>query len=117
MGYNLEMNYSRGLENFLKKNAGALPKVVRAVTKNTTEMQYNAQRKAPVDTGFLKRDIHMHIAPNSTNVTGSVSGDADYDPYQEYGTRYMPAHPHIRPAYYEQRDKFRRDMFGVIKGE
>lgn len=112
MGLTLETNSS--LEAFLQKKATSLPKVVEAVQRNTAEMQANAQRKAPVDTGFLKRSIYLKMQQEGTSVVGEVGADASYDPYQEYGTRFMPAHPHLRPAYYEQVDKFRKAMHEVV---
>ena len=105
---------SQPLEDFLKSQINALPKLVDVVKTNTAEMQVNAQRKAPTDTGFLKRNINIDMTTESESIEGKVSGDANYDPYQEYGTRFMEAHPHIRPAYYEQRDKFRKDIYDKV---
>lgn len=105
---------SQPLENFLKSQINSIPKLVEVVKTNTAEMQANAQRKAPVKTGFLKRQINLDINAQSQSIEGKISGDANYDPYQEYGTRFMEAHPHIRPAYYEQRDKFRKDIYDKV---
>lgn len=118
MGLTLET--SKDLEKFLQDKITSLPKVVEVVRKNTAEMQTNTQKKAPVDTGTLKRSIQMNMKPEGTSITGevgSIGAGSEYEPYQEYGTRYQPGKPHIRPAYYEQRDKFRKDMHEVVKGE
>lgn len=112
MGLTLETN--RDLEAFLAKKVASLPEVVEVVKRNTAEMQANAQRKAPVDTGFLKRSIYIKMQQEGTKVVGEVGASAEYDPYQEYGTRYMPAHPHLRPAYYDQVAKFRKGMYEVV---
>lgn len=110
---------SKNLEDFLNRHIeNAVPLVVDVVKTNTGEMQTSAQRKAPVDTGFLKRHIFLDINSESTSINGQISGDAEYDPYQEYGTRFMAAQPHIRPAFYEQRTKFRKDIYErVIKSK
>jgi len=116
MGLTLET--SRSLEKFLQDKVTSLPKVVEAVKRNTAEMQANAQRKAPVDTGTLKRSIYQKVDQEGTRVVGEVGSSgagSEYEPYQEYGTRFMSAHPHIRPAYYEQTAKFRKDMYEVTK--
>ena len=110
----LTLKTSRGMEDFLAKKVASLPDVIGVVQRNTAEMQANAQRKAPVDTGFLKRSIYLKMQQEGTSVVGEVGADASYDPYQEYGTRFMPAQPHLRPAYYEQVDKFRKDMHEVV---
>lgn len=114
----LTLETSKDLTDFLEKNINAMPKVQEVVQINTAEMQTNAQRKAPFDTGTLKRSIELDIKQEGNSVVGevgSVGAGSEYEPYQEYGTRYQPGKPHIRPAYYEQRDKFRQDMYEVVK--
>ncbi|KRK80225.1 HK97-gp10 family putative phage morphogenesis protein [Companilactobacillus nodensis] len=115
MGVKLDMTYSKSLEDYLKQGLITVDDTLKVVRTNTAEMQENAERKAPVDTGHLKREIHQDIKGEGAEVVGQVSGDADYDPYQEYGTRYQPGTPHIRPAYYEQRDKFVKGMSELVK--
>lgn len=115
MGVNLNMKYSTSLEEYLKRGDIAVKDALNVVRTNTAEMQENAERKAPHKTGHLRRMIHQDIKGEGADVIGEVSGDADYDPYQEYGTRYQPGTPHIRPAYYEQRDKFVKGMDELVK--
>ena len=47
--------------------------------------------------------------------TARVKSEAEYAPYQEYGTRYQPGKPHIRPAYNKQKKRFVRDMRRLMK--
>ena len=47
--------------------------------------------------------------------TAVVTGDAEYDPYQEYGTRYQAGTPHLRPALYNTEDKFIADMNRLVR--
>lgn len=58
-----------------------------------------ATKRAPVDTGRLKRSI---TRGNPFAVQGgqaiSVGSNIKYAPYQELGTRKMRAQPYLRPA-------------------
>ncbi|WP_125606730.1 HK97-gp10 family putative phage morphogenesis protein [Lapidilactobacillus bayanensis] len=113
MGLTLEFN--RELDEMLQRKVSMLPKVEDVVKANIAELQEGAQRRAPVDTGTLKRSIYQKTGQEGTSIVGEVGAEADYDPYQEYGTRYQPGKPHLRPAYYEQVPKFRKAMYEVAK--
>ena len=76
-------------------------------------------------TGTTKRSIFLDIedegfsatvGPGETPLnpkTGLPS--TEYSPYLEYGTRYMAAQPFIRPAFEEQKEKFKRAMQRLVK--
>lgn len=102
----------------LKKNMN-LSAVKSAVKKSGSEMQKKAQKNAPVGTpqstgipgyvgGTLKRNIGLKITDGG--MTAEVESTAEYAGYQEYGTRFMTGKPHIRPAFNEQKEKFKQDM-------
>lgn len=109
----IELKGAAELVVYLQKKQRIDEKIKTAVKNNTAEMQANAQRNAPVDTGFLKRGITQEITDGG--MTGKVKSTAEYAPYQEYGTRYQPGTPHIRPAFYEQKDKFIEDIKKIAK--
>jgi HK97 gp10 family phage protein len=69
----------------LKSNAN-MKDVKQIVKQNTAELTQGAQRKAPVDTGNLRRSITMDLSDGG--LTGKVKPTADYAPYLEYGTRF-----------------------------
>ena len=48
-------------------------------------------------------------------MTAVVSANTDYAAYQEYGTRYMTAHPFLRPALNEQGKQFINDLKRLAK--
>lgn len=100
------------LKGKLKRNAN-LTDVINVIKLNGSEMHRAAQRYAPVKTGALKRNINLYFEDNG--FTAKVASEADYAPYQEYGTRYQPGTPHIRPSYYEQRTRFIKDMRRLMK--
>ena len=84
------------LQGKLKKNA-TLDDVKRIVKYNGAQLQTNAQRKAPVD----MKDKGM---------TAEVEPTAEYAPYVEYGTRFMNAQSFVGPAFYDQEEKFKKDL-------
>ncbi len=69
-----------------------------------------ARQYAPVDTGELRDSIRYEINGSGGAAKLSMGGwttagktltiivDALYGMYQEFGTRYIPPHPYIRPA-------------------
>lgn len=85
-----------------------LSTIKRIVQENGSEMQARAQRKAPVDTGNLKRGIRLDISDDG--LTATVAPVADYAPYPEFGTRFMEAQPYTGPAFREQKEQFKSDM-------
>lgn len=87
--------------------------VKRVVKQNGAELQARAQRNAPVDTGNLKRSIRLDISDGG--LTAESEATAEYAPYVEWGTRYMEAQPYMRPAFNEQKERFRRDMDRLTK--
>lgn len=66
-----------------------------AVRKAARDLKSHAQRLAPVDTGHLRSDIHTRAETELSSVVESL---ADYAVFQEYGTRFQPGTPHMRPA-------------------
>lgn len=73
-------------------------------------VESSAKGFAPVDTGRLRSSIRMNPGPDasayvvcvqlvtSTGAAVTIGSDVEYAGYQELGTRYMPAHPYLRPG-------------------
>lgn len=95
------------LQKKLKKNVN-MDDVKRVVRHNGAEMQEKAQQNAPVDTGYLKRSIQLEITDRG--MTSEVEPTAEYAPYPEFGTRFMEAQPYLKPAFDDQKEKFKKDM-------
>lgn len=93
-----------------KRSLDAVKMVVRV---NGAQLQEKAVRKAPVDTGTLKRSIGLTI--DNSGMTAQVEPTVEYAPYQEYGTRFMEAQPFIGPAFREQKEIFKRDLDRLVK--
>ena len=100
------------LQKKLKKNV-QMDDVKRVVRHNGAEMQTKAQQNAPVDTGTLKRSIGLEIT--DSGMAAEVRPTADYAPYVELGTRFMEAQPYLKPAFDDQKEKFKKDMKKLVE--
>lgn len=95
------------LQMKLKKNV-QMSDVKKVVRKNGSDMQKKAQKNAPVDTGTLQRSITLEM--RDSGKTAEVEPTVDYGAYVELGTRFMTAQPYLKPAFNEQKEKFKQDM-------
>lgn len=100
------------LEAKLTKNMD-LSAVRTKVRKNGSEMMKKAKRNAPVDTGNLMSSIDLEITDGG--MTAEVEPTADYGAYVELGTRFMNAQPYLKPAFDEQKGKFKSDMKKLVR--
>lgn len=100
------------LEAKLTKNMD-LSKVKATVKKNGAQLQKKAQKEAPIDSGHLHDVIFLEITDGG--MTAEVESTAEYAAYQEYGTRFMKGKPHIRPAFDEQKGKFKSDLGKLVR--
>lgn len=96
----------------LKSNAN-MKDVKQIVKQNTAELTQGAQRKAPVDTGNLRRSITMDLSDGG--LTGKVKPTVDYAPYVEYGTRFSPRQAFMAPSFNRQKEQFKRDMDKLVE--
>jgi HK97 gp10 family phage protein len=106
------MTGTNELRKKLQQNS-KLDAVKRVVKMNGAELQAKAQRNAPVDTGTLKRSISLVLRDGV--LTAESEATAEYAPYVEWGTRFMNAQPFMRPAYYAQKEQFKRDLNKIVK--
>lgn len=99
------------LQKELQKKVRLKSAVATVIRKNTAEMQQTAIKKAPSQTGNLRRSIKMKCTPEQ----GEVAALMYYAPYVEYGTRFMLGTPYLRPALAEQQPKFKADIEKLVK--
>ena len=69
-------------------------RVETALKKAAFDIEGQAKMRAPVDTGHLKNSINA----DGGDLEWRVSSPANYSVYQEFGTRFMAAHPYLIPA-------------------
>ena len=98
----------RKLERNMQKEA-----VKKIVKEHTANMQTEAQKLAPVDTGNLKRSIRLELLKGG--MAGTVISPADYSGYQEFGTRFMAAQPYMGPAWRKERPIFISELRALVK--
>lgn len=80
-------------------NALAGATLLRAVIAGALIVQGDAKRRAPFKTGNLRRSIHIEPQGASRVYAAvDVGTDVEYAVHQEFGTRYIGAHPFLRPA-------------------
>lgn len=90
-----------------------LDDIKNAVKINTATLQTKAQRKAPVDTGNLKRSIALDFLDGG--FTGRVATNVEYAPIQEFGSRFQTGTPFLRPSLKETELLFRNDLQRLMK--
>lgn len=105
-----------GIEKLTTTISNAHPNAVKQsleVLKNNGERgKAVAKKKAPVDTSFLKN----HITTTYQGMEAHIHAEPGYAGYQEFGTRYQPGTPFMRPMIQEVQPQFQQDMTNVMKG-
>lgn len=106
----------KDLQKKLKKNV-QMSDVKRVVKKNgadmTQKMVTNADFDKGYQTGTTKRSINLEM--ENSGLTASAGATTEYAEYLEYGTRFMEAQPFIKPAFDDQKEKFKKDMSKLTK--
>jgi len=69
-----------------------------AILRAAIQVERNAKRLCPVDTGRLRSSISHDLGRDGRGLVGSVGTNVEYAPHVEFGTRYMRAQPFLRPA-------------------
>ena len=112
----------------------------RAVQEACTLVSNAAIRKAPKDSGALRRSIQSDVEVSANEITGTVSTNLEYAPYVEFGTglfaeetgrstpwayedddgnwhttKGMQPQPFMRPALQENRKKITQILEGGMK--
>lgn len=101
------------LQKKLRKNA-TLADVKFIVKSNGASMTSNSQRLAPVDSGYLKRNILQEVSSDGLESTTEPK-NVDYAGYVENGTRFQTAQPFVKPAFDVQKKVFLNDMERLTK--
>lgn len=113
---NIKVEGIEELQAKLKDNV-RMDDVKRVVRHNgqqmTEKMIKNADFKRGYATGQTKRSITLEIEDGG--MTARTGPETEYSPYVEYGTRFMDAQPFVRPAFNEQKEKFKSDMNKLMK--
>lgn len=113
---NIKIEGLEELQAKLKKNVQMddVKTVVRHNGQEMTRKMINkADFKCGYQTGDTKRSITLEIENGGFDATAGP--ETEYSPYVEYGTRFMDAQPFVRPAFNEQKEKFKSDLNKLMK--
>ncbi len=111
----LEIKITSDAEKILKKfnNTATVEKDVSKLIKNTLHnIERDAKKQCPVDTGRLRGSITTNII---STYSGEVGTNVEYAEYVEYGTRYQSAQPYFEPAVEKNEDKFNDALDEIIE--
>ncbi len=108
-----------GIEKLQKKlkRSGMLNGVKGVVLKHGTDMNNSMVRNANFtkgyQTGTTKGSIHLNITDGG--LTAESGPTTEYSYYLEYGTRLMEAQPFVKPAWEEEKKKFKKSLSRLVK--
>lgn len=111
----LEIKISSDAEKILREfnKTETVEKDVSKLIKNTLHnIEKDAKRSCPVDTGRLRGSITTNII---STYSGEVGTNVEYAEYVEYGTRYQSAQPYFEPAVETNEDKFNDALDEIIE--
>ena len=113
-GFKIDWHGAEKLTTIIQGAGSKVQEQSGKVVKNNAELvQRFAKGNAPYDTGFLKTQIKTSY-PEA--LEAHIDAEAAYSGYQEYGTRFQPGKPFMRPALKTVEPKFKKDMTDVMKG-
>lgn len=112
--FKVELKGDKELQKMLER-CKSKEKIKACVMKSGATLQEYAQGNAPVDTGNLKRSIGLSMKDGG--MTAEVKPSAEYAPYVELGTRFMSAHPYLRPALETAGAEFKANVEKVVRQE
>lgn len=90
-------------------------KLKACVKRSGATLHEFSMRNSPYDTGMLRRSIHLRLTDGG--MTAEVGPTMDYGIYQELGTRFMGAHPYLRPALETAGAEFKANVEKVVRQE
>jgi len=107
----------KGVKETLAKidliNAKVRKAVQEQVGKSAFNIQREAKKRCPVDTGALRNSITVDFYGV---MSAQIGPHMPYAPYVEYGTRKMAARPYLFPAFEQERPNFEKGLAEAVKG-
>lgn len=110
--YSLEFKGVTELQRTIA-TAQKLDDVKKLIRQHTANMARITSRLAPVKTGFMKRSLVTSIVDGG--LTGIAEFYAEYTPYQEWGTRWMPGKFFLKRGFETASNEFISDMQRLVK--
>lgn len=91
-------------------SARAVPVASRAVAKVAHDIEADAKKNAPVDTGNLRNSISTDLGV----LSAEIGPTAEYGAYVEEGTSRMAPQPYLNPAFYKNIPTFNAAMAAIV---
>lgn len=66
--------------------------------RKAVQVERSAKHLVAVDTGRLRASITHALSRDARGLVAYIGSNVHYAIFQELGTRYMRAHPYLRPA-------------------
>ena len=111
----LEIKITSDAEKLLRKfnNTDTVEKDVSKLVKDTLyNIEKDAKRDCPVDTGRLRGSITTNIISTYSGETGT---NVEYADYVNSGTRYQQAQPYFDSAVEKNEEKFNEKLDKIIE--
>ena len=86
--------------------------VQEQVNKSALNIQREAKKRCPVDTGALRNSITVDFYGI---MSAEIGPHMPYAPYVEFGTRKMAAKPYLFPAYEQEKPHFEKGIAAAVK--
>jgi HK97 gp10 family phage protein len=111
-------SYIKGLDSWERWISSIPDDVEEDVQQVVAETAYNieadAKRLVPVDTGHLRRSISTELNMVTKGYQATVGTNISYAQYIEFGTSKMDAKPFLIPAYLKWKPKLSKQLQDVL---
>lgn len=87
--------YDNAIDGLLSSTDGP---VAAELLRRGLKVERAAKRHAPVDTGRLRSSIGTGLGIDNDGLHVRVGTNVEYAIHQEFGTRFQPGKPFLRPA-------------------
>ncbi|MGF1918972.1 HK97-gp10 family putative phage morphogenesis protein [Enterococcus faecalis] len=107
----------KGVSNFLKGaqrySEQTQNEISNEIKRSTFRVERTAKQLAPFDTGHLSNSI---FSESVSKFKGQIVSPVNYSIYQEEGTRYMRAHPYMKPSLLQEKQRLFKNLNRIMKG-
>lgn len=100
---------------FLRAALDIRSATLQGMTASTIVVQSDALRRAPVDTGLLRKSIARTVEQNMLKTIGKVGTNVEYAPFIEFGTSKAKSQPFLIPGLESNINKIKGLIAAAIK--
>jgi len=107
--------FEKVIASFNRFNKKQKAKLRRIIATTSFEIQSDAKRSVPVDTGRLRNSLRIKF--DNGGLTGTIGTNVFYAPFVEFGTKRQRSKPYLFPAFRKAERRYKRRVkaaFGKI---